>query len=74
MHPFDLKTLLLARHASHMDQPRRYSHTVDSADAKFKSAALDTNDKFQFRFTEPGEYPYFCRMYPKMTGSVVVQV
>jgi Icc protein len=48
-------------------------HTVDSADGKFKSAALDTNDKFQFRFTEPGEFPYFCRMHPKMTGSVVVQ-
>jgi hypothetical protein len=37
------------------------------------SAELDTNDKFQFRFTEPGEYRYFCRMHPKMTGSVVVQ-
>jgi Icc protein len=48
-------------------------HTVDSTDGKFKSAALDTNDKFQFRFSEPGEYPYFCRMHPKMTGSVVVQ-
>lgn len=48
-------------------------HTVDSTNGKFKSAALDTNDKFQFRFTEPGEYPYFCRMHPKMTGSVVVQ-
>ena len=48
-------------------------HTVDSTQGKFKSAALDTNDKFQFRFTEPGEYPYFCRMHPKMTGSVIVQ-
>jgi len=48
-------------------------HTVDSAQGKFKSAALDTDDKFQFRFTEPGEYPYFCRMHPRMTGSVLVQ-
>jgi plastocyanin len=48
-------------------------HTVDSAQGKFKSAALDTNEKFQFRFTETGEYPYFCRMHPKMTGSVIVQ-
>ena len=48
-------------------------HTVDSAQGKFKSAALDTNDKFQFRFTEPGEYSYFCRMHPKMTGSVIVR-
>jgi plastocyanin len=48
-------------------------HTVDSTEGKFKSAALDTDDKFQFRFTEPGEYPYFCRMHPKMTGKIVVQ-
>ncbi len=48
-------------------------HTVDSTEGKFKSAALDTDDKFQFRFTEPGEYAYFCRMHPKMTGKVVVQ-
>ena len=48
-------------------------NTVDSAQGKFKSAALDTNDKFQFRFTEPGEYSYFCRMHPKMTGSVIVR-
>ena len=48
-------------------------HTVDSTQGKFKSAALDTDQKFQFRFAEPGEYPYFCRMHPKMTGSIVVQ-
>jgi 3',5'-cyclic-AMP phosphodiesterase len=48
-------------------------HTVDSTDGKFKSSALDTNDKFQFRFTAPGEYKYFCRIHPKMTGSIVVQ-
>ena len=48
-------------------------HTVDSTEAKFKSAALDTDDKFQFRFTEPGEYPFYCRMHPKMTGKIIVQ-
>jgi plastocyanin len=48
-------------------------HTVDSAQGKFKSAAMDTDAKFQFRFTEPGEYPFYCRMHPKMTGKVVVQ-
>ena len=48
-------------------------HTVDSTQGKFKSAALDTDNKFQFRFTEPGEYPFYCRMHPKMTGKVVVQ-
>jgi plastocyanin len=48
-------------------------HTVDSSQGKFKSAALDTDEKFRFRFTEAGEYPYYCRMHPKMTGSIVVQ-
>jgi len=48
-------------------------HTVDSTQGKFKSAALDTDDKFQFLFTEPGEYPFYCRIHPKMTGKIVVQ-
>jgi Icc protein len=48
-------------------------HTVDSTQGKFKSTPLDTGDKFVFRFAEPGEYPYFCRMHPKMTGSVMVR-
>jgi plastocyanin len=48
-------------------------HTVDSTEGKFKSAPLDTDQTFQFRFAQPGEYPYFCRMHPKMTGSIVVQ-
>jgi plastocyanin len=48
-------------------------HTVDSTQGKFKSAALDTDDKFQFRFTEPGEYPFYCRMHPKMIGKIIVQ-
>jgi len=48
-------------------------HTVDSSQGKFKSSALDTDQKFQFRFTEPGEFPYFCRLHPKMTGSVLVK-
>ncbi len=48
-------------------------HTVDSTEGKFKSAALDTDEKFQFLFTQPGEYPFYCRMHPKMTGKVIVQ-
>jgi plastocyanin len=48
-------------------------HTVDSTQNKFKSAALDTDDKFQFSFTEAGEYPFYCRMHPKMTGKIIVQ-
>ncbi|MBV9573723.1 MAG: cupredoxin family copper-binding protein [Acidobacteriales bacterium] len=48
-------------------------HTVDSTDGKFRSDALDTDEKFQFRFTQPGEYPFYCRMHPRMTGKIIVQ-
>jgi plastocyanin len=48
-------------------------HTVDSTEGKFKSPALDTDAKFQFKFTEPGEYPFYCRLHPKMTGKIIVQ-
>jgi len=53
--------------------PDDIPHTVDSAQGKFESAALDTDDKFEFRFTEAGEYPFYCRIHPKMTGKVIVQ-
>jgi plastocyanin len=48
-------------------------HTVVSDDQKFKSKALDTDDKFSFTFTEPGTYSYFCSIHPKMVAKVVVE-
>jgi plastocyanin len=47
-------------------------HTVVSPDKVFKSKVLDTDDKFSYTFTKPGEFPYFCSIHPKMTGKVVV--
>jgi plastocyanin len=47
-------------------------HTVVSTDKVFKSKVLDTDGKFSYTFTKPGEYPYFCSIHPKMTGKVVV--
>jgi plastocyanin len=47
-------------------------HTVVSTDKVFKSKVLDTDEKFSFAFTKPGEYPYFCSIHPKMTGKVIV--
>jgi len=38
----------------------------------FRSKALDTNDKFTFKFDKPGEYTYFCGLHPYMKGKVVV--
>jgi plastocyanin len=48
-------------------------HTVVDSGKRFKSAALDTDDKFSFTFTTIGEYPYFCGIHTHMTGKVVVK-
>ena len=48
-------------------------HTVDSTQGKFKSATLIKGNRFEFRFTEAGEYPFYCRFHPKMTGKIIVQ-
>ena len=67
--PLTIKAGTTVTWINHDDIP----HTVDSTQGKFKSAALDTDDKFEFRFTEAGEYPFYCRIHPKMTGKVIVQ-
>ena len=48
-------------------------HKVVSTDEVFKSKVLDTDEKFSYTFTKPGDYPYFCSIHPKMTGTVVVK-
>jgi len=49
-------------------------HKIVSSDGKFTaSPAIDTNDRYAFRFTQPGRYEYFCALHPKMTGVIVVR-
>jgi Icc protein len=49
-------------------------HKIVSTDGKFTaSPPVDTNDRYAFRFTQPGRYEYFCAIHPKMTGVIVVQ-
>jgi plastocyanin len=48
-------------------------HTVVEKDRKFRSAALDTDDRFSQTFTGPGEYDYFCSLHPRMTGKIIVK-
>ena len=36
------------------------------------SGKLTFGKKFKFKFTESGEYPYFCRIHPAMKGLVSV--
>jgi len=54
---------------NHDDVP----HTVVSADRKFKSKALDTDDKFSVTFKDAGSYEYYCSLHPRMTATVRVK-
>ncbi len=52
-------------------------HTVTSGlpaapNTTFDSGMINPGDKFQFVFTEPGDYDYYCMLHPWMTGKVVV--
>jgi|SRR5579863_436935 len=48
-------------------------HTVVSESGLFRSAALDTNESFSFKFEQPGTYRYACSIHPRMVGTIVVQ-
>jgi plastocyanin len=48
-------------------------HTIVSATGLFRSAALDTQETFSFKFDEPGTYLFVCSIHPRMTGTIVVQ-
>jgi plastocyanin len=48
-------------------------HNVVSTDKKFASPVLDTDQKFSFTFRASGSYPYYCKLHPMMTGTIVVQ-
>ncbi|MGH8778377.1 cupredoxin domain-containing protein [Paraburkholderia sp.] len=48
-------------------------HTVVDDAGTFRSAALDQNDTFQFKFDKPGVYRIFCGIHPNMRATVTVQ-
>jgi plastocyanin len=49
-------------------------HTVVADDKHtFKSRVLDTDERFSFTFTSPGEFGYFCSLHPHMVGKVIVK-
>jgi plastocyanin len=48
-------------------------HVVAEKDLKFKSKALDTDDKFSHTFETPGEFEYFCAIHPHMVGKIIVK-
>jgi len=48
-------------------------HNAISVDKKFASPVLDTDEEFSYTFADPGTYPYYCSIHPKMTAKVMVQ-
>lgn len=48
-------------------------HTVVADDKSFKSKTLDTDERYSFTFTKPGEFGYFCSLHPHMVGKVIVK-
>jgi len=48
-------------------------HTVVNDAGIFRSAALDQNDTYQFRFDKPGVYNVFCGIHPNMKETITVQ-
>ena len=49
------------------------THTVVSTGGTyFKSENLNQGDSYEFLFTDPGTYEYYCEIHPSMKGTVVV--
>ena len=48
-------------------------HTVADKAKMFRSAALDTSDRFSYTFAQPGEFTYYCTLHPMMVGKIVVK-
>ncbi len=49
-------------------------HNIVSVNGSFpKSKALDTGDKYSYRFDSAGVYDYFCGIHPMMRGKVRVK-
>jgi plastocyanin len=47
-------------------------HLVVDVAGKYRSKALDTNDRFSITFDKPGEFAYFCGLHPQMKGKIIV--
>ena len=50
-------------------------HTVTSdpgVSPAFGSPLLHSGDRFSFRFTVPGTFPYHCEPHPNMKGTIIV--
>ena len=48
-------------------------HTVTASKGGFRSAAIDTNGRYSYKFAKAGEFAYFCSLHPRMVGKVIVK-
>jgi plastocyanin len=48
------------------------SHTVTSTTGVFDSGSMSTNATYSRTFTTAGSFPYYCKVHPGMTATVVV--
>jgi plastocyanin len=47
-------------------------YNVVSTAKTFSSPVLDTGQSFSFTFNDRGQYPYYCKIHPRMTGTISV--
>lgn len=47
-------------------------HSIVGKNGAFRSAALDTDDRYTFTFKTAGTFDYVCGLHPHMTGKVIV--
>jgi len=50
-----------------------YSGPSGKPDGKFQSPIFVAGGSFDFTFTAPGEYPYYCNLHPYMIGWITVK-
>lgn len=49
-------------------------HTVTATSgADFDSGKMSNGDTWEYSFTEPGTYEYYCTYHPSMKGTVIVE-
>lgn len=47
-------------------------HTATTVDAGCTTANLGSGDSAGLVFSEPGSYPFFCRIHPDMKGTIEI--
>lgn len=45
----------------------------DGRDTSPDSSVLSSTQSWSNRFDKPGTYPYYCKIHPEMTGTVIVE-